>query len=160
MNILSVSCSSFCRTYSALRIQILPQIYNHLVVHRPAVKHLLSTRTKCFLLWNLFSREFAWKKEGMSCPFARILFAARTEGKRFDRAQGQEEGTGWSFGEAIGQCHVLPPPPMMPAIPPLSSASKTWNKNSTISPKTGFNGYCHDHDGKTTVPGTITSSGR
>ena len=35
--------------------------------------------------------------------------------------------------------------------PPLSSASKTWNKNFTISPKTGFTGYCHDHDGKTTM---------
>ena len=44
-------------------------------------------------------------------------FAARNERKRFDRTQGQL-GSGWSCGEAIGQCHVLllPPHPMMPAI--------------------------------------------
>ena len=57
----------------------------------------------------------------MSCPFAGFLLA-RSDGKRFDRAQGQ--GTGWSFGEAIGQCHVLPPPPMMPAIPPFLQPQK------------------------------------
>ena len=144
MNILSVSFSSFCRTYVC-------------TVHWGSkyCRSYTITWWCTVLQWNiffqlmpiLFSQIFL--AERMSCPFVGILPRQELREKVWWSSRA---GGNWvKFWRGHRSMSCLATSANDACNPPLSSASKTWNKNFTISPKAGFTGYYHDHDGKTTT---------